>query len=655
MRRSTGISAFSSPLKSVFAVAVMAVILSCNGSTSDMTAPQPGQPGQSGLDPNSAIVINVPDSVKMAEMAQRALEPRPNVSVSPNVMVAPSAALSTAVVGAPYTRSRIPFAPEAAPATVLPKLADDGLFPNVPIGFDFTFYGTSYSTLNVYYNGFVSFGPGVVKPFYTGDRIPDLADPNNIIALNWNDWQPQKVAGSITYETRGTEPNRKFLLQFTNVPEYGGQGRMTTQLVLSEASGSITIYTTSMNVTASGSRVTQGIENADGTKASFDSVTNPVNGVVSARVRNWFNLSNDAIRFAPPHPPVITPPADLTVPTSPPSALSASPLIGVCVASINPGFATATDDAAGVTITGVRSDNPNLALDAPYPKGVTTIKWTATDADFMTATATQTITVVDKENPLLTAPASIIADNDPGLGSAVVNAGSAAADDNCHEVKVSSARSDGAASDAPYKVGLTKITWTAVDGSGNTASAIQSITVKDVEAPSLTAPVNFWVNAASPSGAQVIWSLQANDNVAVASLVCTSASGSVLPVGSNTISCTAADAAGNKTSVSFIVSVVDAPTQTMNLIQYIEGLGLDNGLTNPLVNQLRAAFDGGSSSCKKMNDFLDMLRKKGGEIPEEQVSIMTTEAKRIMNVMTCAVIAPKNVKPAWLPDPVISS
>ena len=644
MRRSTRISPTFSLLRSASVLLAMAAVVSCTtyDSSSTLTAPP-----SSSLNPNDAIVIYVPDSVKQAEMAQRALEGHANVSVSANVLAAPSSALSTMVVGAPYSLSRINFAPEAAPTIVLPKIADDGLFPNVPIGFEFNFYGTSYTNLNVYYNGFVSFGPGVAKPFYTGDRIPDPADPNNIIALNWNDWQPQKVANSITYETRGTAPNRIFLLQFTNVPEYMGQGRMTTQLVLSETSNTVTLYTTSMNVTASGSRVTQGIENSDGTKYGADSVTNPITGVRSERIRGWFNLSKDAIRFTPPHPPVITAPADLTVPTSSAiAALANAASPGLCSAIINPGLATATDDAPGVTISGVRSDN--LALDAAYPKGVTTIKWTATDADYMTASATQSITVVDKENPLITAPADLLANNDPGLASAVVVTGSASADDNCHEVKISSARSDGAASDAPYMVGLTKITWTAVDGSGNSASAIQSITVHDNEAPHFTAPENFSVNATAPNGAKVSYALQAFDNVAVASIVCTPASGSVLPIGPNPISCTAADAAGNKTTVNFLVSVIDAPTQTMNLIAYIEGLGLDNGVTNPLVNQLLAAFDGGNNSCKKMDDFLSMLRKKGGEIPDANMTIIQGEAGRIMNVMTCPTAAPNRGKPRLL-------
>jgi hypothetical protein len=57
-------------------------------------------------------------------------------------------------------------------------------------------------------------------------------------------------------------------------------------------------------------------------------------------------------------------------------------------ASLNPGTATST--TAGVTIFGVRSDG--RALTDPYPVGVTTITWTATDGTNQN-TCTQTITV----------------------------------------------------------------------------------------------------------------------------------------------------------------------------------------------------------------------------------------------------------------------
>jgi hypothetical protein len=89
-------------------------------------------------------------------------------------------------------------------------------------------------------------------------------------------------------------------------------------------------------------------------------------------------------------PPTITCPGNITHNTD----------SGVCSAILDPGTATATDTCSGVTVVGVRSDG--AALSAPYPKGVTTITWTATDACGNHSSCTQTITVLDKEPPTVT-------------------------------------------------------------------------------------------------------------------------------------------------------------------------------------------------------------------------------------------------------------
>ena len=135
----------------------------------------------------------------------------------------------------------------------------------------------------------------------------------------------------------------------------------------------------------------------------------------------------------------------------------------------------------------------------------------------------------------------------------------------------------------------------------------------------------------------VTYDFSAKDNVAVTSLVCTPASGSRFAIKVNTVECTASNAAGNSVSRSFEVSVVDAPTQLTNLLQYLLGLGLPNGTTNPLANELQHALgDPGSAiSCKKMSDFLSMLIKKSRDIPSAEVAYMTNEAKRIRTVMEC--------------------
>ena len=137
---------------------------------------------------------------------------------------------------------------------------------------------------------------------------------------------------------------------------------------------------------------------------------------------------------------------------------------------------------------------------------MTTITWTATDVEGLTAKASQTVTVRDAQNPSITAPADKSEGNDPGLASRVLAAGSPTAGDNCPDVTVSNSRSDGLALAAPFPVGLTTITWTATDAAGNTASATQSITVRDIEAPTLTVPASMKVSATSASGALVNYS-----------------------------------------------------------------------------------------------------------------------------------------------------
>ncbi|MDQ6609429.1 MAG: family 10 glycosylhydrolase [Bacteroidota bacterium] len=88
--------------------------------------------------------------------------------------------------------------------------------------------------------------------------------------------------------------------------------------------------------------------------------------------------------------PVIACPDNKTVNTNP----------GVCHAVVSLVNPVATDNCGSVTVAGKRSDD--AALTAVYPKGNTAITWTATDASGNKVSCTQTITVEDKEKPLIT-------------------------------------------------------------------------------------------------------------------------------------------------------------------------------------------------------------------------------------------------------------
>jgi hypothetical protein len=90
-------------------------------------------------------------------------------------------------------------------------------------------------------------------------------------------------------------------------------------------------------------------------------------------------------------PPTITCPANITTNTDP----------GLCSAVVVVGIATASDNCDALVVpTGTRSDNQPLI--APYPKGTTTITWTATDSANNQSSCTQTITVEDHEPPTIT-------------------------------------------------------------------------------------------------------------------------------------------------------------------------------------------------------------------------------------------------------------
>jgi hypothetical protein len=90
-----------------------------------------------------------------------------------------------------------------------------------------------------------------------------------------------------------------------------------------------------------------------------------------------------------------------------------------------------------------------------------------------TQSAVQQVTVTDTTPPDITVPADVVASQDASLGLTAVNIGTATAIDLTDAAPAVS-------SDAPadgFPVGITTVTWTAVDAYGNNASETQSITV----------------------------------------------------------------------------------------------------------------------------------------------------------------------------------
>ena len=255
-------------------------------------------------------------------------------------------------------------------------------------------------------------------------------------------------------------------------------------------------------------------------------------------------------------PPVITVPAAIVVD----AVNGAAPIV-------NLGIATATD-AFAVTVT---NDAP-----ATFPVGTTVVTYTATDANGNITTGTQNVVVnaVDTLPPVITAPAAITLEA-TGLNTTVV-LGSATATDNVTAVVA-------VTNNAPalFPLGVTTVTYTATDTAGNTATAIQIVTVVDTTAPVITAPTA--VTASSGDNLPVAVTVVAATATDLFAVTITSDAPATFPVGITTVTYTATDANGNASAATQLVTVnlvdVTAPVVTAPVAITIEATAIVTTVT----------------------------------------------------------------------------
>src|SRR6185503_12945465 len=171
--------------------------------------------------------------------------------------------------------------------------------------------------------------------------------------------------------------------------------------------------------------------------------------------------------------PSVTAPGNITVNTN----------AGVCNATgVSLGSATSSDNCPGET---VGNNAPST-----YPKGVTTVIWTATDASGNTSTASQTVTVVDNENPVITSCPTVPVQCFAASGNYTIPA--ITASDNCTTVTYSYSISGATTrsgntnnASGSFNPGTSTIAWTATDDAGNTATCQTTVIVN----PNLTVTV----------------------------------------------------------------------------------------------------------------------------------------------------------------------
>ncbi|HWN94117.1 MAG TPA: HYR domain-containing protein [Methylomirabilota bacterium] len=117
-----------------------------------------------------------------------------------------------------------------------------------------------------------------------------------------------------------------------------------------------------------------------------------------------------------------------------------------------------------------------------------------------------------------------------------------------------------------FPAGTTTVTSTASNANG-TATCSFVVTVTEPEPPAITCPADVFatVPAGEPGGVVDFEMPLATDNCGEVTLVCDPPSGSVFPVGTTPVVCTATDSSGNTNSCTFAVMVTEGVPDTHDM------------------------------------------------------------------------------------------
>ncbi len=221
-----------------------------------------------------------------------------------------------------------------------------------------------------------------------------------------------------------------------------------------------------------------------------------------------------------------------------------------------------TDNCSTYTLTNSYTGTSDAS--GIYPVGVTTVTYTAIDAASNENTCQFTVTVKDVTPPSILCPSDITADASVENCTADVEVSLPEVSDNCGGVTITNDFTGESNASGTYPLGTTIVTYTATDGAGNSASCQLTVTVQDVNAPSITCPANITVDADVDgcSASVEIPSPEIADSCSTYTLTNdyngTADASAVYPVGVTTVNFTAEDSAGNSNSCSFTITVNDA-------------------------------------------------------------------------------------------------
>jgi hypothetical protein len=227
-----------------------------------------------------------------------------------------------------------------------------------------------------------------------------------------------------------------------------------------------------------------------------------------------------------------------------------------CPSSTDPsitGTATATEacGTAHITYSDVMTAGANCAVD--HVVRIIRRTWTATDDCGNSSSCVQTITVKDTTAPLIVCPENVMLECPSSTEPSVT--GTATGGDNCSGVTV---RYSDAVSNSCGGAKVIARTWTTTDECGNSASCVQTITVRDTIKPTIACPADVVMECSADTRTNATGVAIAQDGCSSVTVryadVVTPACG-----GSKTIArtWTATDACGNSVSCLQTIAVRD--------------------------------------------------------------------------------------------------
>ena len=229
--------------------------------------------------------------------------------------------------------------------------------------------------------------------------------------------------------------------------------------------------------------------------------------------------------------------------------------------------------AAGalVTYTAAASDTQDGALTpsctpasgTTFALGVGTVNCSVTDTGGLSASGSFTVTVRDTQKPTIAAHADVTAEATSSAG-AVVSYTSPGTSDAVDGSRVATCAP---ASGTTFALGNTPVTCNATDAAGNAATPTTFVVhVVDTTAPVIGAHADVTAEATSASGALVTYTSPATSDAVdgAGTAMCLPASGSQFALATTTVTCSAADAAGNHAAqTTFTVTVRDTTAPTI--------------------------------------------------------------------------------------------